>query len=143
MEKIKVYKSGMFIAKFFLVFGIIFTLFAAAFVVKYLIAGFDTRFLEGNWSFVFFSFQGILFIIMGASALYGRKYFIEWDDNEIRYLLPGNKKPEVIRFDDIISVNIRLFQIEIMVSSGIKTIQLDNLRFEDLRKVKEIFENLK
>jgi len=142
MEKIKVYKSDMGIAKFFLIFGIIFTIMAGAFVVKYLIAGFDTRFFEGNWSFVFFTFQGILFIIMGASVLYSRKYFIEWDEKEIRYLLPGNKKPEVIRFDDIISVNIRLFQIEIMVASGIKTIHLDNLQFEDLRKVKEVFENL-
>lgn len=126
-----------------MIFGIVFTLLAGACVVKYLITGFDTRLLEGNWSFVFFTFQGILFIIMGASVLLNRKYFIEWDENEIRYFLPDTKKIETIRFDDIITVNIRLFQIEIMVPSGIKTIKLDTLQFEDLRKVKEKFENLK
>jgi hypothetical protein len=77
---------------------------------------------------------------MGAMALMNRKYFIEWDDCELRFLLPDSKKIEVIKFKDIISFRIKLFEIELTLHGGTRTLDLNNLQFEDLKKIKNKFE---
>jgi hypothetical protein len=76
---------------------------------------------------------------MGWSFIRNQKYYMEWDDREIRYLLPYTKRAEVIKLDEIESVNIKLFEIELILKNGIKTIKLDNLEFEDIRRIKERF----
>ena len=91
---------------------------------------------------MFFTVQGLLFVIMGYSNLKNRKYYIEWDDKELRFLLPDTKKVESVPFSEIISVNIKLFEIEITLKDSIRTLNLDNLEFEDLKKVKKKFEDL-
>ncbi len=142
MERIRIYKIYTGLSRFFLIFGSIFTLFGLLLLIKFLINGFNTQLLSGNWSSVIFTFQGILFVIMGYSNLKNRKYFIEWDDNEIRFLLPGYKNPETIRIYDIQSVCISLFEIELKLANKTRILKLDNLQFEDIRKVKEKFERI-
>jgi hypothetical protein len=80
---------------------------------------------------------------MGAGNLYARKYYIEWDDNELKFLLPDTKKLETIKLGDIISVTVRLFEIELKLPVKSRTIDLSNLQFEDLKKIKEKFEDIK
>lgn len=80
---------------------------------------------------------------MGAGNLYVRKYYIEWDDDKLMFLLPDTKKLETIILSDIISVNIRLFEIELKLLDKTRSLDLSNLQFEDLKKIKEKFENLK
>ena len=142
MERIRIFRGSPALAKFLLGFGCFLTLFGLVVTVKLIIDGFDTHFPSGHWSFVLFTFQGILFIIMGWSYLKSRKYFIEWDDKEIRYLLPYTKKTESVKIDDIRSVNTRLFEIELKLINGWKTVNLDNLEFEDIKKIKERFSSL-
>jgi hypothetical protein len=142
MERIRVFKGRTGLAKFFVIFGIIYTLSGLALFTKYLTMGFNFSFPSGDWNSVFFVFQGILFIIMGYAFLNRRKYFIEWDDKEMRFLLPGAKAVDSVIIDDIKSVNIRLFEIEMELKNGTRKINLENLEFEDIRKIKGKLEKL-
>jgi hypothetical protein len=142
MERIRVSKVYPGVAKFFLIFGIIFSALGVFLLINSLIKGFNLRFPSGDWDSILFPIQGIFFILLGYSSLNSRKYFIEWDDNELRFLLPDTKKPEAIKFDQIQSVYIKLYEIELELSNSTRTLKLDNLQFEDLRKVKDKFEDI-
>jgi len=142
MEKIKVFKGKSGLAKFLVIFGSIFTLLGLVLFTKYAIAGFNFKFPSGDWNSVMFTIQGILFIIMGGAYLKSRKYFIEWDEKELRFLLPDNKRVEAIKIDEIESVRIKLFEIELKMNTGVRTLNLEILQFEDIKKVKEKFEKI-
>jgi hypothetical protein len=142
MERIRVSKVYPGLAKFFMIFGIIFSILGFSLLIKSLIRGFNVQFPSGDWNSVTFAIQGLLFILLGYSNLKSGKYFIEWDDNELRFLLPDTRKVEVIKFDQIQSVIIRLFEIELKLTNSTRTLNLDNLQFEDLRKVKDKFEHI-
>lgn len=139
MERIKLLKGSPVFGKFYIIAGAIFAALGLIVTANNLTDGFDIKFTGGDWSFVFFTFQGILFVIMGFSFLNRQKYFIEWDENEIRYLLPYTSTTEVIRVDEIKSADIKLFEIEVRLKEGSKKISLENLEYEDLKKIKEKF----
>jgi len=143
MTRINVYRTSTVFSKFFIVFGSIFTLLGILLFIKALINGFNVHFPSGDWNSVTFTIQGLLFIIMGAGNLSIRKYFIEWDDKELIFLLPDTNKLEKINLADIISVNIRLFEIELNLQNQKRIIDLNNLQFEDLKKIKAKFETFK
>jgi hypothetical protein len=142
MERIRVFKALKGLSKFFIVFGSIITIIAFSVVIKSLVNGFNTQFPSGDWTFVFFTIQGLLFILMGYSNLKNKKYYIEWDDKELRFLLPDTKQVETVLFSEITSVNIKLFEIELKLKDSIRTLNLDNMEFEDLKRVKKKFEDL-
>jgi len=60
----------------------------------------------------------------------------------MRVFLPGAKVVDSVIIDDIESVNIRLFEIELELKNGLKKINLENLEFEDIRKIKGKLEKL-
>lgn len=91
----------------------------------------------------FMILQGIIFLIWGIINLSKRKFYIEWDDAHITLFLPDTKRIEKVGFSDIQSVNIRLFEIELRLMDGVRVIDLNNLKYEDLKKVKERFEKIK
>jgi hypothetical protein len=142
MERIRVFKVLKGLAKFFFVFGSIVTIIAFYVVIRSLVNGFNTQFPSGDWTFVFFTIQGLLFILMGYLNLKNKKYYIEWDDKELRFLLPDTKKVESVLFSEIASVNIKLFEIELKLIDSVRTLNLDNLEFEDLKRVKKKFEDI-
>jgi hypothetical protein len=142
MERIRISKAYPGLAKFFIIFGAIFSIFGVSLFIKSVAGGFNVHFPSGDWNSVTFTIQGILFILLGYSSLKSRKYFIEWDDNNLRFLLPDTKNIETIEFEQIESVTIRLFEIELKLADRVRTLSLDNLQFEDLRKVKEKFESI-
>ena len=100
------------------------------------------NFQNGDWNSVLFTFLGIIFIIRGVENLYFKKYYIEWDDNELRLLLPDNKILETIILADINYINIKLFKIELKVKDQTRSIKLSNLRYKDQSKFKEKLENI-
>jgi hypothetical protein len=142
MTKIKVYKTSKGLSIFFLVFGIVFTILGAALIIKVSIHGFDKKFPSGDWNSVIYTFQGLLFIIMGGSNLLTGKYFIEWDEKVLRFLLPDTKKIETIKFEDIVSVDVKLFEIQLTLADRKRILDLNNLQFEDLKKIKERFDRI-
>jgi hypothetical protein len=143
MTRINVFKTSTSFYRLFIILGSIFAVLGVLLIIKALINGFNIKFPSGDWNSVFYTIQGLLFIIMGAGNLSVRKYYIEWDDNELKFLLPDTKKIETIKLGDIISVTIRLFEIELKLPDKTRTLDLNNLQFEDLKKIKEKFENIK
>jgi hypothetical protein len=141
MTRINVFRTSKLFSRLFIILGCIFAIFGILLFIKSLSDGFDTRFPSGDWNSVTFFVQGLLFITMGVGNLMVKKYFIEWDDIELRFLLPKTKKIEVIKLSDIVSVNIKLFEIQLNLQDRIKTLDLSKLQFEDLKKIKEQFES--
>ena len=139
MERIKIFKGSPVFGKFYIIFGALFALLGIIVTAKNLSGGFDTQLNDGDWAFALFIIQGLLLAIMGWSFIKNKKYYIEWDDMEIRYLLPYTKKTEVVKLDEIESVNIKLFEVELKLNNGSKIIKLDNLEFEDIKRIKERF----
>jgi hypothetical protein len=142
MERIRVFKVLTGLARFFIILGAITSIFGLSLFFKYLINGFNTKFPSGDWNSVIFTIQGFLFIIMGYSNLKNKRYYIEWDDKELKFLLPDRKQVESVLFSEIVSANIKLFEIELRLKDSVRTLNLDSLEFEDLKKVKQKFEDL-
>jgi hypothetical protein len=104
---------------------------------------FNTAFLSGDWNSVLNIVQGLLFVGLGVYNFRNKKYYIEWDKEELRFVLPDSKKLEKIKFSEIQSVNIKLFEIKLHLSPNRKrTLDINNLRDEDLKKVKSEFKTL-
>jgi hypothetical protein len=142
MTRINVFKNPTAMVSFFIIFGGLFTISGIFLLIKAFNNGFNTNFQNGDWNSVLFTFLGVIFIIMGVEDLYVKKYYIEWDDNELRLLLPDNKILETIILADINYVNIKLFKIELEVQNRTRTINLSNLRYRDQSKIKEKLENI-
>ena len=128
--------------RFFIIFGGLFAISGIFLLIKAFNNGFNTNFQNGDWNSVLFTFLGIIFIIRGVEDLYVKKYYIEWDDNELRLLLPDNKILETIILADINYVNIKLFKIELKIKDKSRSIKLSNLRYKDQSKFKEKLENI-
>lgn len=142
MTRINVFKNPTAMVRFFIIFGGLFTIIGIFLLIKAFNTGFNTNFQNGDWNSVLYTFLGGIFIIKGVEDLYVKKYYIEWDDNELRLLLPDNKTLETIILSDINHVNIRLFKIEFKLKDKTRLINLGNLRYKDLRKIKEKFEEI-
>src|SRR5690606_30836860 len=56
------------------------------------------------FSYILLFWQGILGIFLARNNLKNLKYFVSWDDNEIQYLLPKNKEIQIIKIQNIQSV---------------------------------------
>lgn len=142
MERIRVFKVYKGLARSFIILGAILTVLSLALFIRALINGFDTKFPSGDWNFVTFIVQGLLFVVIGYSNLKNKKYYLEWDEKELRFLLPASKQVEIIKFSEINSVYIKLFEIDLKLGDSVKTMNLENMEFEDLKRVKKKFEDL-
>ena len=142
MTRINVFKNPTAMVRFFIIFGGLFTITGIFLLIKAFNTGFNTNFQNGDWNSVLFTFLGIIFIIRGVENLYVKKYYIEWDETELRLLLPDIKTLETIMLSDINHVNIRLFNVEFKLKDKTRFINLSNLRYKDSRKIKEKFEEI-
>jgi len=142
MTRINVFKNLTAMVRFFIIFGGLFTITGIFLLIKAFNTGFNTNFQNGDWNSVLFTFLGIIFIIRGVENLYVKKYYIEWDETELRLLLPDKKTLETIMLSDINHVNIRLFKVEFKLKDKTRFINLSNLRYKDSRKIKEKFEEI-
>ncbi len=142
MTRIYVFKNPAAMVRFFIIFGGLFIISGIFLLIKAFNNGFNTNFQNGDWNSILFTCLGLIFIIKGVEDLYVRKYYIEWDDNELRLYLPDTRIPESIILSEIGHVSIKLFKIELKLKDKTRLINLGNLRYKDLRKIKEKFEEL-
>jgi hypothetical protein len=142
MTKIKVFKVYRELAWVLIVVGSIIFFYGSVLFVKALISGFNYHFPSGDWISVFFVIQGPITFLMGYFNLRNTKYYIEWDEIEINLFLPRTKNIEKIYIRDIISVNIKLFEIEFVLAGKKRILNLEALQLEDLRKIKDKFESI-
>ncbi len=143
MERIQIYKRQKGLEIYIKIFGLLFIVYGMTFLIKSLMNGFKTDLNGGDWSYVFYTIQGIIFFALGYSNKRNEKFFIQWDEKGMKYLLSKDKTIETIRFEDIKKITIQLYEIKIGLPSAEKTISLENVQFKDLRKIKEKFEALK
>jgi hypothetical protein len=93
------------------------------------------------WPYLLFSFQGLLLLFQANIAIKNRRYFVEWDEQQIRYWLPKTPGIESVSFSDIHSVVINKLSIDMLLKNGeTKNMSLKSLFLPQKRKVKERFE---
>lgn len=138
MERFKIYKVKKGYAKFLIVFGGIFLTLGIALIIKSVA---DKSVLD--WVSVTYILQGIIFIFLGYAHLRSGKYFIEWDETKMNYLLPNTKGVETILFSEIRGIKIKLFEIHLELENTTKTLNLENLQFEQIRSLKQKFEEIR
>lgn len=143
MEHLNIYKANKRIAYALLTIGAIFLVTGMGTLIETKFAAFRTTFYMINWNPVIFTVQGILFSFMGYLSLRSMKYFFQWDEETLTWLLPGNRQAETVQLADIRGVSIHLFEIRLELADGEKTIHLDNVQFTEIRRIKEKLEEIK
>lgn len=139
MERFKVYNVKKRLSYFLIVFGgVLLTISFLTWINTNL-----TGSVFSNWNLLSFALQGSIFIFIGYWNLRSEKYFIEWDNEKLNYFLPKNKSVESITIAEIKHISINLFEINLKFENTEKTINLDNLQFREIRKIKEKFEEIK
>jgi hypothetical protein len=143
MERINIYKiKGSFI-KAFIAIGFLFLILGLIILSRAIYIGFDTRFFGGHWNSIIYIFQGIVFIVMGFYQLNYRSYFIEWNENEIKYFLRGDKQIRNINISTIKSIEIKTTTVVIESYENEVVLEFDLVEYGVLKRIKDKFEELK
>lgn len=143
MTRVKVFKNPKFFAKFSIGLGIVMLLLGIISSIQFITGEFNTEFPSPDWNAIIYVIQGFIFIGFGVYMLRNRKYFIEWDDNQLRFLIPGNKRVETLDLSEVQSVEVKLFEIILHLPNRTQKIDLNGLEYEDLKKIKAKFESFK
>jgi hypothetical protein len=137
MERVKIYRINKKYFGYSIIFGSILVFVELIFLIKYWFFG------VGGYSLLFkivhpsIAGLGIFLLVMGLVSLKNSKYFFEWDDEEITYLLPKNKITEHIKIADIKDISITSFEITIKLADNEKKLNLANIEFAEFQKIKE------
>ena len=140
MTHIQVLKYSKALSRLGLGFGSVLLIVGVVTFSKNMSSDFDTNFLSGDWNSVLNIIQGLLLTGFSINNLLNRKYFIEWDKQVLRFRLLNSKQVEVIKFSDIEKVNIKLFEIVLQLPNRKRTLDINNLKYEDLKTIKTKFE---
>ncbi|MBW6497761.1 MAG: hypothetical protein K0B09_05195 [Bacteroidales bacterium] len=142
MTHIPIYKFNYKTVKVFGWFGFIIFLTGLIFLIRYLTvpgsreSGLELPFL------VIVPGQGLLAINIALNSLKNRRYYIEWDDEQIRYWQPRGKEPEFINKTEVVSVEIKNLEVLIRLTDGEKKFNLKHLFFPERKQIREMFEAL-
>lgn len=141
MERYHVNNSKKGLAWFLVGIGGFLFIFGLVLLIRFLLD--ETRGEFSLTSIILYFFQGITLGALGIINLRSRKYYLEWNEKEIRYYLPGHKGVKLIKISDIEEVEIKLYEIWLNMGDGEKTIDLEQVQFNEIRKIKEKFEEIK
>lgn len=142
MERVKIYRIKKLGIKYFMIIGAILLVAGVILSLRFIIEGIGSQFLPLNMVYLPFTSTGFLFIILGYLALKNDKYFFEWDDVEIAYLLPKHKDVEVIKIADIKGISIKLFEITIKLADDEKKLNLENIEYAEFQTIKNALEGI-
>ena len=96
-----------------------------------------------EWNYLVLLFQGILGIYISLNAFRSKKYFVEYDDLELRYYLPKTNKAEHIKIPEIDSVTIQDSKVRIeMQNNEVKFFNLNYFYFPERRQIIEYFKKI-
>jgi len=143
MERIQVYKINPiinFVSKAFAVLYLVWGVWGL--ISLYFTPGKKT-FLGGQISFFGYIIQGILFFALVYSNLKKGRYFIEWDDRQIRYLLNHDRQVNTIQISEITGVSIKLYEIILQLTKTERTLHIELIQYKDIKRIKEKFEEIK
>ncbi|WP_372751408.1 hypothetical protein [Labilibaculum sp.] len=142
MERFQIFKKQRGIQLFYMIFGLSSLTLGITLLINTFETSFRTNFPDGDWNGVIYSLQGIIFFTIGHLWRKNEKYFIEWNNEELRYLFPKNKLIENIKWSDIKGIKIDTLKINIELSGDHKIINLDNLQYKEVKRIKEKFEEM-
>jgi hypothetical protein len=93
MTHIQVYKYSKTLSRLGIGFGSVLLIFGIFSLTKRLVADdMDWNILSGDWNPILNIIQGLLFVGFGGYNLFNKKYFIAWDEDELRFKLPDTKQ---------------------------------------------------
>jgi hypothetical protein len=94
--------------------------------------------------YLIFLMQSVLGIYLTWRNFKNEKYFVSWDDNEIRYQLPKDKEAVLIKIEDIQSVEKtnREFRIT-LTNNDIKNFTFNYFYFPTRQTILDYFESVK
>ncbi len=137
MTRVKAFRTQKILSKIMIGFGVLLLAIGIFAVGKIIFV--DSDF---DWTPLFQGFQGIIFISLGIYNLRNEKYYIEWDEQQVRFFLPQTKQLEVINIEDIQTIEVRLFEIELQLEDRNFTLDLNTMQDEALKQVKAKFKDL-
>ncbi len=142
MNYIKVYKNNKTAIRFFIGLGaVLFFLGTGLFVYStWFVEQGKVTWFTGNY--IALAFQGVVAWGVGLYSIGNEKYFVEWDDEIIRWWLPRRKEIETIRIEDIRSVEIQKMQIVLTLEHKQKMLNLKFFFYPERRMIVDKFENI-
>lgn len=143
MNYIRVYKHNKTAIRFFMALGtVLFFLGTGLFVYATWFAeeGKVTWFI-GNY--VALAFQGVVAWGVGLYSIGNEKYFVEWDDEVIRWWLPRRKEIETIRIEDIRSVKKDSKKIIVELENTKKDFNLNFFFYPERKMIVDKFEDIR
>ncbi len=143
MERVKIYRIKKQSTKNFMIIGAVLLVTGVILSLRFKVDGIGSQILPFNMMYLPFTSVGFILIILGYLALKNDKYFFEWDDVEISYLLPGQALIEKIKISEIKDVSIQAFFIKIKLSDREKILNLANIEYAEFQRIKGMFEEKK
>lgn len=141
MERHDIIETNKGLAYTLIIIGIILICVTLAMTINAMLSDLEEEAFE--WTSVLYFVQGLSLVVIGVSQLRWRKYYIEWNTDEIRYRMPGNKEEESIKIADIRNLEIKLYEVQLQLKDREKVINLEHAQFKSIRRVKDMFEELR
>jgi hypothetical protein len=142
MQRIQIFRLNKISSKVMIFFGLLVLIFGLTGLVISVYNGFNID-VFGDWVYLIHVLQGPVFMKIGYSRLMMGRYFIEWNDHKLRYLIPDNLEETEIAIADIRSVNIGFFEITIRLNNGEnKIISLKEIRTPELNQIRHKFRKI-
>jgi hypothetical protein len=99
--------------------------------------------INQHWISTLFILQGSVFFFTAHKYRNNNRYFVAVDEDEIRYLLPRQKREECIKFSDIRNIRVEQMHICLNTNNGTTIFQLDEMKAEELKRMKALFDDIK
>lgn len=140
---IKVYRHNRTAIRFFLWLGaVLFFLGTGLFVYArwFAVEGKVTLFTA---NYITLAFQGVVAWWVGLYTIRNEKYFVEWDDEVIRWWLPRRKEIETLRIADIRSVRTDRNKIVVELENTQKEFNLNFFFYPERKMIQDKFEGIR
>lgn len=143
-EYIQIYDRNTKGIKVLMWLGVVLVLLGFSALIWYVLKREFVIYADNFWQVGFLIFQGIITVFITWNALKSKRYFISWDEDSIRYLLPKDKQSEWIRVYDIQYVSIDKKEVVLsLVNNEQKRINLNFFYYPKRSRVLEYFQSLK
>ncbi len=139
MKTLKGHKYPRVLSKIFVILGMLLLVVGVFGFVKTGLEDMDRLLSSSKLNSIIHCIQGVLFIGLGWYNLKTPKFYIKWNDEELRFVLPPEERLNIIKFSEIESVQILLFKVVIQHQSKTETLDLSMLSDDDLKTVKQRF----
>ncbi|MFP4065498.1 MAG: hypothetical protein ACLFS0_08370 [Bacteroidales bacterium] len=96
------------------------------------------------WFLAILAITGIVVMIYGYRKAQENRFFIQWDDDKITWLLPGQTSEETLLIPDISDIEIKKFAVQItMHDNQTIALNLENFLYKDMQTAKKKMEEVK